>query len=315
MLYCFALYAPPFIFSIGVSINHTRGRNKMSFLRALLIIVIVSLTALLNPTTAQAAQSYDNCTGFITSLPATITTQGTWCLNADLTTAITSGNAITVAANNVTIDCNDFKLGGLAAGAGTLTTGIFADTRDNLTIRRCNIRGFYEGTYLLNGSGHLVEDNRFDSNTDYGVNVRSDRSIIRRNLVIATGGSSVAGSSFGIYSIGSVDVLDNTVNGVTANGTNNGAYGILTGNNFDGSISGNRVRGLVKTGTGVAYGIYNSNSDRITLRNNDVVGDGSVGSVGLRCTNVLGRTLNNVVSAFATGISGCTDVSGNDIVP
>jgi hypothetical protein len=28
--------------------------------------------------TADAAQSYDNCTGFIDALPAVITTQGTW---------------------------------------------------------------------------------------------------------------------------------------------------------------------------------------------------------------------------------------------
>jgi hypothetical protein len=287
----------------------------MSFLRALLITVTVSLTALLNPTSAHAAQSYDNCTGFITSLPATITTQGTWCLNADLTTAITSGNAITVAANNVTIDCNDFKLGGLAAGLGTQANGIFADTRDNVTIRRCNIRGFRFGTYIVNGSGHLVEDNRFDSNTFVGVYVASDRSIIRRNLVIATGGSSVSGSSFGIYSSGSGDVLDNTVNGVTGSGTNAYTFGIFTSSNLDGGISGNRVRGLVKTGTGAAYGIRNLNSGRITMRNNDVVGDGiSTGSVGLECSDAFGRALNNVVSGFATAINTCAN-DGNVVVP
>jgi hypothetical protein len=286
----------------------------MSFLRALLITVTVSLTALLNPTTGHAAQSYDNCTGFITSLPATITTQGTWCLNADLTTAITSGAAITVAANNVTIDCNDFKLGGLAAGAGTQSYAIYANTRDNLTIRRCNIRGFYYGTILSSGSGHLIEDNRFDSNTGIGVMVLSDRSIIRRNLVIATGGSSSAGTSVGISSSGSVDVLDNTVNGVTASGTNANAFGISTGSNPDGSISGNRVRGVVKAGTGAAYGIFNSSSSRITMRNNDVVGDGSAGGIGLSCASAQGRATGNVVGGFAIAINLCSGTN-NEIVP
>jgi parallel beta-helix repeat protein len=286
----------------------------MSFLRALLITVTVSLTALLHPSVSHAAQSYDNCTGFITSLPATITTQGTWCLNADLTTAITSGNAITVAANNVTIDCNDFKLGGLAAGAATQTFGIYANTQDNLTIRRCNIRGFYRGVYLVNGSGHLIEDNRFDSNTYTGVYVASDRSIIRRNLVIATAGSSISYASFGIYSNGSVDVLDNTVNGVTAGGTSSSAYGIQSYNNPDGSISGNRVRGVVKTGTGIAYGIFNGNSGRITLRNNDVVGDGIAGSTGLRCISAQGRATGNVVGGFVTAIDTCSGTN-NEIVP
>jgi hypothetical protein len=65
---------------------------------------------------AQAAESYDNCSGYIDSVPAVIATQGTWCLRKDLSTAQTSGNAIEIAANNVVIDCNDFKLGGLAAG-------------------------------------------------------------------------------------------------------------------------------------------------------------------------------------------------------
>ncbi len=68
---------------------------------------------------AHAAESYDNCTGFIDSVPATITTQGTWCLRKNLATNITTGNAITIATNNVTIDCNDFKIGGLAAGSAS----------------------------------------------------------------------------------------------------------------------------------------------------------------------------------------------------
>jgi hypothetical protein len=286
----------------------------MSFLRALLITVTVSLTVLLNPTSAHAAQSYDNCTGFITSLPATITTQGTWCLNADLTTAITSGNAITVAANNVTIDCNNFKLGGLAAGAATQTTGILAYTQDNLTIRRCNIRGFQFGTSTGQGSGHLIEDNRFDSNTQVGLNVQTNRSIIRRNLVIATGGNISSIFFFGIYTYYSVDVLDNTVNGVTASGTNADAYGIVSANNPDGSISGNRVRGVVKTGTGTANGINNYSAGRITMRNNDVVGDGSAGGIGLSCGSAQGRTTGNVIGGFATAISGCSGTN-NEIVP
>jgi nitrous oxidase accessory protein NosD len=266
------------------------------------------------PATPAQAETFNTCAGFITSLPFTITTQGIWCLNADLTTAITSGSAITVAANNVTIDCNDFKLGGLAAGAGTQTAGIYANTRDNLTIRRCNIRGFYYGTLLTSGSGHLIEDNRFDSNTVFGAYVGSNRSIIRRNLVIATGGSSLASSSIGIFSYGSVDVLDNTVNGVTASGTNSDAYGISTKNNPDGRISGNSVRGLVKAGAGVALGIFNGTSGRITLRNNDVVGDGSAGSVGLFCATAQGRATGNVVGGFVTAIDTCSGTN-NELVP
>ena len=70
------------------------------------------------------------------------------CPPADLSTAITVGNAIMVNANYVTIDCNNFKLGGLAAGSGTLTYGIRSEVRINTTIRNCNIRGFFCGATL-----------------------------------------------------------------------------------------------------------------------------------------------------------------------
>ena len=45
---------------------------------------------------AVAGESYDNCVGFIDALPATITTQGTWCLRQDLDSAATSGIMIEI---------------------------------------------------------------------------------------------------------------------------------------------------------------------------------------------------------------------------
>src|SRR4249920_3646904 len=92
---------------------------------ALAILLVVA------PAVSHAAESYDNCTGYIDALPAVIASQGTWCMRHDLTTSISSGNAISVLTNNVTIDCNDFKLGGLAAGAGTTAAGIYAPNRQN----------------------------------------------------------------------------------------------------------------------------------------------------------------------------------------
>src|SRR5688572_10806481 len=115
----------------------------------LLIGLLLAIAAL---TPAHAAESYDNCTGTITSLPVTISTQGTWCLTQNLSTAITVGVAITVAANNVTIDCNDFKVGGLAGGISTNALGIAAVNALNTTIRNCGIRGFVEGVRIIGAS-------------------------------------------------------------------------------------------------------------------------------------------------------------------
>src|SRR5688500_8114044 len=87
------------------------------------------------PAQALAAESYQNCAGFIDTLPAVITSQGVWCLRKDLSTAMIAGAAIDIQANNVTIDCNDFKVGGLAAGAATNAYGVSTFAL-NATLRR-----------------------------------------------------------------------------------------------------------------------------------------------------------------------------------
>lgn len=269
-------------------------------------LVLLALAGCMAP--AHAAQSYDNCTGFIDSLPTTISTQGTWCLRHDLSTAVTSGSAITVTTNNVTIDCNDFKVGGLAAGAGTDAIGIYASSRYNTTIRNCNIRGFLSGIYLYVGGGHLVEHNSLDGNTYVAIYVSGAGSTIRDNRVIDTGASTFTlGGADGIYASYGVDVIGNIVNGVAATplGGNVTSYGISTTANGEGSVTGNRVRGLTSSGTGTTYGIYNLNPGRLVIRDNDVQGSGGADSIGVYCTNNQATARDNIIAGFVTGIDSC----------
>jgi len=286
--------------------------------RKLFAFMFLALALLLGASrTATAAQSYDNCAGFITSLPAVISTQGTWCLKQVLATAITSGNTIAINTNNVTIDCNNFKLGGLAAGAGTAADGIVATDRANLSVRHCNIRGFEAGVLFQgsNSSGHVVEDNRFDSNTVWGVYVQGDNSVIRRNLIIDTGGSTLSslfGKPYGIYAKGSMDILDNLIaNVVATSGTDNDAFGIDSDSNVGGHVSGNRIRGVTKAGTHTAWGIFASSSDHLILRDNDVTGDGSSFSAGVLCSDANSSARDNTVDRFDTAVSTCSDDGGN----
>ena len=288
--------------------------------RPVLAALLLLACLLVTPFSARAAQSLDTCVGFIDTVPATISTQGVWCLRHDLSTAITSGHVITINTNNVTIECNHFKLGGLAAGAGTQTNGIYANNRLNATVRHCNIRGFLHGVLLEGtGGGHVVEDNRFDGNTRTGAYVQGDGSVLRRNQVTATGGSAASpGNAFGILTSDAVDVLDNTVSGVVPSATGGGngwAYGIRTDSNPNGRINGNGVRGLVQLGGGAAYGIYNLDAGRISLRDNDVSGDGSAGSAGLLCNNNSGSARGNTISGFDFAISTCSDSGGNAVIP
>ena len=161
------------------------------------------------------------------------------------------------------------------------------NSSNNITVRRCNIRGFIVGALVIGGSGHLVEDNRFDSNTNYAVDVETSGAVIRRNLISSTGGSTLFHDVSGILTAGLADIMDNIISKVVAR----------TGSN------------------GPAYGIYNSPSGRITLRDNDMVGDASAGSTGLLFTSLRARARNNSISGFANGIQGCNDVSGNDVDP
>jgi hypothetical protein len=284
-----------------------------------LLAFALLLATLAAPPAARAAQSYDNCTGTIASLPAVIGSAGTWCLKADLATSLATGAAITISTNDVTIDCNGFKLGGLGAGLATQAYGIAAVGRLNITVRRCNIRGFLEGVAFSGASsGNLVEDNRFDGNTYTALVVKGDGSVVRRNRIFDTGGTTVVSltDAYGMYVVDSVDIIDNIISGVAAaSGGNNNAFGICT-TNAGGRIIGNGVRGLAKDGTGRDYAIANTDhSDRLSLRDNDLAGDASANSTGISCFNANGRAKDNTINGFATAISTCHDSGGNTVVP
>ena len=281
------------------------------FRRFFVLAALVAVSVL--APTAHAARSYDNCTGFIDSLPASITTQGTWCLRQDLNTAMSSGAAITVSTNNVIIDCNDFKLGGLAAGAASMARGISTPSpRSNTTVHNCSVRGFWYGVVLV-GSGHTVEDNRFDGNLYTAVTVMGDGSVVQRNRVRDTGGSQATlGEARGMYLNGSIHAIDNTVSGV-APSSNNGqgvAYGLFVYNNVDGSIRDNRITGLTRVGDGGAYGIYNIDAGLLSITGNHVASYS--GSIGIACTNANQRARDNVVMGFANAMVQCRD-DGNSL--
>jgi hypothetical protein len=204
---------------------------------------------------AHAAESYDNCLGYVDALPATISTQGVWCLRADQATAITAGNAIEIAANNVTLDCNGYKLGGLGAGAGTNASGIYAAAgRLNATVRNCNVRGFRFGIQFL-GDGHRIEANRIDGNTEFGIVTVGDGNQVLDNLVYGTGGRPGEVSAYAIWATGqSARVIGNDIEGVDPGGVGGDkvSYGIYAENSL---VADNRITGLVVGGAGAARGI------------------------------------------------------------
>jgi len=195
------------------------------------LIVLAALMGLAGPA---AADETTFCNFFITTLPYTIATQGHYCFNQNLSTAITTGNAITVNSDFVVIDLNNFKLGGGSAGLATNAIGIASVAHRNITIRNGNIRGFKYGISLTGtGGGHLIENNLLDGNTYYGVRANGDLVVIRNNIVTNTGGSTTTGNywTYGIYAATSGSgaitfVRDNVISNTFSTNVAYGTYGI-----------------------------------------------------------------------------------------
>jgi hypothetical protein len=285
---------------------------KSSFPCLIAAALAASATAL--PRDAAAAQAYDNCTAFIDSLPAVITSQGMWCLRKDLSTSMSGGNAIDIQANNVTIDCNHFKLGNLSAPHPFEALGIYAANRGNIVVRNCVVRGFFSATFLVGGYGHLVEDNRVDGARSAGLWVDGDQSVVRRNIVADIGLGGSEGGTSGIIAQGDNTLIEgNYVSGITGTSDPEGNSDGIVFNGIGSLVRGNFIS-TVLPGAGIAAGIrsnvgYMGTIDgNVIVNPNDTAGHGmdvpSGASAPICADN---RVRNFTTSAFDT----CIDGGGN----
>lgn len=296
---------------IRTSNTPLQGESPMKLIRIAAVLALIAGTTFALPP-ASAAESYDNCKNFIDSVPTTISTPGVWCLRKDLATGIANGTAIHITANNVTIDCNDFKIGGLAAGSGASTYGIAAYMRQNVTVRNCNVRGFRYGIDVSGGAGHLVEDNRLDNNLYIGIYSSSDNTRIRRNAVYDTGGATNVDEAWGIY--GTADVVDNTVSGLFADSPGGRLVGIhLAGtgnvareNKVSGFDTVARQGGNIDTATGL---VLNNSLQRAS--GNQIAAEGPVNGSGIFSASSDNYCLDNTVGGFSTNIPDNCISSGN----
>jgi nitrous oxidase accessory protein NosD len=259
-------------------------------------LIIAALSA---PTQAETI----NCTA-ITSLPYTISTQGVYCLTGNLATAQTTGSAITISANNGTLDLNGWKLGGQAAGVETQSNGIHSFAV-NVTVKNGIVRGFYNGIYLF-GRGAVVEELRVDQSTRTGIYVAGAGSLVRRNQVVDTGGSTVMSSAFGIANMADgARIEQNTVSGL-APGTGT-AYGIFTNPSVNSLICGNFLANTAASPSGV--GISLNSTSRVTVVDNVVRNFSTCVYYAPTATGLYAR---NVADGCRTKYSGGTAGTGND---
>jgi hypothetical protein len=150
----------------------------------------------------------------ITSLPHTINAPGVFVLKQSLSYSSGTGNAISVAASNVTIDLSGYTITNTADQSTTTANCIYGNNEGNLTVENGQIFGFEYGVYM-NGptsaslnAGHVVQAVHFNNCTGVGVFFQYGDNCLVQNcqffsIGTTTGGVLVNSSAAGvdIYSL------------------------------------------------------------------------------------------------------------------
>jgi hypothetical protein len=243
-----------------------------------------------------------------------------WCLDGDwLATDLVEEEpmVVRITASDVTLDCRGHLIE--YTGGDAFPIGVYTVAGAHRTIvRNCRFRGFAQAITVISRSGaFLIEDNVVESSRP-GFSQQSTsiiglgRGIVRRNRVTDA-------RDLGIGVEGSVDVIDNLIDGVDGDGENP-VHGISVNSALvpgGAEISGNTLRRLDAAGVppvGVSLGW--GDAGRLTIRDNVLVGDGAPGSVAFDCAGTtVARVADNVVTGYATLTSGCHDSGENDISP
>lgn len=275
------------------------------------IIMLVSVLLIVIPSSKSIAET-TNCT-VIGMLPYTITAQGVYCFKKHLATNMTEGNAIEINTNNVVIDLNGYKLGGLAAGDSTRAYGIYAHQRKNITLKNGTIRGFSNAIRLTDSypyttsEGHVIEDIRADKNTWIALHIQGRGNIVRNNIIVDTGGSTNSNSPLGIWIEGPgnrifnneiVDTVTTAVGGYPT-GMFVGGDGCIAEQN---NISNSNVHDSI-----ASSGIHFANYDDFLAIGNNILGYRN-GINMLGSAKYRDNTTSNVTSAY----SGGTDIGNNN---
>jgi len=250
----------------------------------------------------------------ISFLPYTISAQGSYCLDRNLSTNITTGAAITINVDFVVLDLNGFKVGGGGAGFGTQTSGVFSQNHKNITVKNGNIRGFFRGVYLHDTSGgftssqgHLVEDIRADQNTFAGIVVEGRGNLVRNNQVVDTTGTTVNGPDSDIYGLqvsgpGS-RVINNDSTETVAVGAGD-AFGIALSSADGAVVENNRVGNSVLDDS---TAIFLESGDDLLVVGNRMATTG----FGVNFSSATGKYRDNITSGVTNPYTNGTDAGNN----
>ena len=191
----------------------------------------------------------------VTTLPATLTSPGVYCLTSNQNFSGT-GDAIVISSSDVVIDFQQFRLKSTNGNYGVLV-----ERGDDVVIRNGKIDGFVNAIRLDGGRGALVEKMRISQTGNIAIASSANSPIIRDNRIDRAGATAIATSG------NQVRILDNDI----SFHENNPYYGIGS----DGAqalIQGNRLSqvsgiGISVLGAGniIRNNVVNGASGTVTL--------------------------------------------------
>jgi parallel beta-helix repeat protein len=173
----------------------------------------------------------------ISSVPITITSPGSYYLTGNLTNG--SSTAITIEANNVTIDLNGFTLSGKGSSSGDGIEG--GSQYQQLIVRNGTIQGCFNGVDASVMNGGTFEKVAFISNRSYGLTVASRFLVKDCECISNNYGIDVDGR-------GTATVLLN----------NNCSFNTNSG--FSMESEGNRAEGNIAIGNAEGFSISSANN-------------------------------------------------------
>lgn len=288
-------------------------------MKKLLTLALLAVSGQAHVAFAQAAGPCVDITG----LPATIAQPGKYCLASDFTLNSATVKAITVAANDVTLDCQGHSIRNAATSNTGTAEGVYAYARNSVTVKNCRIQGgfangisFMQDNAASNKNYYInIENNYIAGAYSHGIRAFGSAIEIRNNRVYDIGGQANT-YAFGIRVGGSTLasafrfhlVHDNVVAGT--NSPYNNAYGIYSENSVAGLFRMNDV-----TGTKASNPSFRSYAFRIggtvnTVSDNHVVGSPLSNDTGILASSASTDCYdNNIRSPVPT--TGCDASLGN----
>lgn len=300
---------------------------------ALLLLALAALALLPRPARAENVA----CTALDT-MPVTISAPGNYCLQRDFSAGFNTSETLRIIADDVVLDCNHHRLVNTNAANTTAAILVSGDHR-NVTIRNCQVDGFYVGILVqgvANGAsfGHVVEDNIVLRSRSNGITVAGSSLRVERNRVSGTTGN-YNGVAKGIYissgeseGVGNL-VRDNIISDFRPTPPGGGSSyvtGLTVINIHDSVVSGNVVTGLYTTAGQGVYGIIGSNTTGTVYSENTVTAPpplpapldgGHWGGIRIEGGTVEQQASNlcrgNVVGHFGINFLGCTQVDNTSL--